>query len=804
MAHIDYGQGQEPQPPQQWKPSQHSFTEPVRYFKSNDPYYWQVDNIPIKQLEDNILWLRDQINLNTSGQATSRKNFDELRPFATGADFKVNVQPGRFTSRINDAYNKGFYSIQTLGTATAGEAPADLRFGVPTSFLTRLFGDSQGGPLFNNGLLDRVQHHMSHDGGGFVVTWSPNNIEFQKNLKAGMNNIPGIKHSLIKWLNPGASYDRFRGFGGGPNHADLQTLASYFVAYWGGIARTSIVNVPETMTIDIPQFNEEDFLNHSQFQPAYRIDLLFIYSHPVDASSTAIAKDSGGAPATINAPQLGVLKGAGAVGVVGRNYAGGADLDVDGLEDLDYLYTDDFLLSSTIDRFEFTDTKDSQFGYESIAAPVVDQIQNVAGMEGVYGSFPSPDDLMNIAPLLQEGLEKNNLALVGQTVLPVAYVVVRRGAQFIAPEDIIDIRPFFRTAELAYNERSGIAAANPPLSMANPAVGKTELGNSMTKLKEEIVSLIPGEFEESLRPRVVGSGYIFGGLKFGTEGALLRLAAGRPNSPIAGDVTNPTARLNFLKDMGHLPWNATEETLRDLPDWEVAPWAQSKSGPGSKRNDRTWISRVGGGSFSIPNDSITAAFHDAITHAGAYDREEAGYAMAFCRKKVEIDVTNVPWMLDYDVILEYVNCVPATDIEQWHPGGDADVYYPRQYTGLSVSKEGTSFTVTAAFNSFFQSRNQTNPGIYHPWSNQSNGNNKAILSQGTDWFRNNGPAFANFAAHHSMLDYNRPDLYTADGSIDSPSLPVVPCTYPTVKYTIIGYPSSWAPSINGGGSVVLQ
>jgi len=127
---------------------------------------------------------------------------------------------------------------------------------------------------------------------------------------------------------------------------------------------------------------------------------------------------------------------------------------------------------------------------------------------------------MNIAPLLQEGLEKNNLALVGQTVLPVAYVVVRRGAQFIAPEDIIDIRPFFRTAELAYNERSGIAAANPPLSMANPAVGKTELGNSMTKLKEEIVSLIPGEFEESLRPRVVGSGYIFGGLKFGTEGAL--------------------------------------------------------------------------------------------------------------------------------------------------------------------------------------------------------------------------------------------------------------------------------------------
>ena len=152
MAHLNYGQGQEPTPPEQWKPSPHAFTEPIRYFKSNDPYYWQVDNIPIKQLEQNILWLRDQVNLNTSSQSTSRKNFDELRPFATGSDFKVSIQPGRYTSRINDAYNKGFSSA-TVGTPTAGEAPSDLRFSVPSSFWTRLFGSSQGGPIFSNGLF---------------------------------------------------------------------------------------------------------------------------------------------------------------------------------------------------------------------------------------------------------------------------------------------------------------------------------------------------------------------------------------------------------------------------------------------------------------------------------------------------------------------------------------------------------------------------------------------------------------------------------------------------------------------------
>ena len=37
------------------------FTDPVRLFKANDPYYFEVDNIPLKQLQENCLWLKDQI-----------------------------------------------------------------------------------------------------------------------------------------------------------------------------------------------------------------------------------------------------------------------------------------------------------------------------------------------------------------------------------------------------------------------------------------------------------------------------------------------------------------------------------------------------------------------------------------------------------------------------------------------------------------------------------------------------------------------------------------------------------------------
>ena len=35
--------------------SKYTFSQPIRYYKANDPYYYEVDNIPIKQLEENVL-----------------------------------------------------------------------------------------------------------------------------------------------------------------------------------------------------------------------------------------------------------------------------------------------------------------------------------------------------------------------------------------------------------------------------------------------------------------------------------------------------------------------------------------------------------------------------------------------------------------------------------------------------------------------------------------------------------------------------------------------------------------------------
>ena len=98
--------------------SNHLFTQPVRTYKANDPYYYEVDNLPIRQLEENVLWTKDQIDslVTPSGEGTGGplfagddldlENVKQFRPKWTGGR-SITVQAGRFTGRVNDAYDIG-------------------------------------------------------------------------------------------------------------------------------------------------------------------------------------------------------------------------------------------------------------------------------------------------------------------------------------------------------------------------------------------------------------------------------------------------------------------------------------------------------------------------------------------------------------------------------------------------------------------------------------------------------------------------------------------------------------------------
>ena len=448
-----------------YKPSSHAFTDPLRYFKANDPYHWEVDNIPLKQLQSNLLWLKDQVTGSISEvQNVTRENFTELRPTSTGEDRVVAVEPGRFMGRVNDAYGTGIsnLAVKAYSNYAEGIYRDQVDVTLPDSVLEKLVGEVVTSIVGNNGLYDYIQTHVSN-----AFTGSASFGNFYKfdtrNKKDGIYDIPKIKLALWEQGTTGKNYF--------PDKGDLQQLAVEWTRAWGAPFRTALVNVEKTLSIEVPEFVESDFVNESTVVPAVRVDLLFVYTKPIDASSTVIAKPVGSSPGAITSPQLGLVRGAGVISLRAEGNWNGASATGDFLDSTAFTAN-----KENPDYWFASEDPLDENGNTQIAAPVGDQYQELLGTSGVYGNFPSPDDLMNLAPYVASELNgKKSLALIGQSVLPLAYIFVRKGAATITSNDILDIRPFFRTTELAYNERSGIAAANPPASLANPFVTEEKI-----------------------------------------------------------------------------------------------------------------------------------------------------------------------------------------------------------------------------------------------------------------------------------------------------------------------------------------
>ncbi len=477
--------------------SPYKFTDPVRYYKSNDPYYWEVDNIPLKQLQENCLWLRDQIQNGTgtggsSGGTTTnginRADFNELKPHVIGTDRIVRVKPGNFTARVNDAYGLQNYISTLQAEGPNLQAPEydpdvpesqDSERLLPTKYLLTLpeetlhklignFTVNAGTPslagLGFNGLYDyyRIFNTTLEEG-----------YDLRYQIGQAPNRIPGLKTSVWKYAT--TSSDTLLS----------QKLSMEFTKRWKGVARTAVVNVPQELTIDIPAFDSADFMDNStDASPNYRIDLVFLYTHPVDSKRTRIGHRDG--ITTITAPKLGLVKGAGLI--LKKKDSAGVLTDV---------APGDIGNEAANDTVEYVLDERNPGSYDvskSLLSPIVDHwdtelttIPN--GSITFRGSFPSPDDLMNLAPLLADNLVDTDIRLVGQSVLPICYVFSQSGqeTQTLSMDHIVDIRPFFRTAELAYNERAGIAAAVPQLSMVNPAVGKRQLQEYARNIEATIV-----------------------------------------------------------------------------------------------------------------------------------------------------------------------------------------------------------------------------------------------------------------------------------------------------------------------------
>jgi hypothetical protein len=285
---------------------------------------------------------------------------------------------------------------------------------------------------------------------------------------------------------------------------------------------------------------------------------------------------------------------------------------------------------------------------------------------------------MNLAPVIQEKLESTDPRLVGQSILPIAYIVVRKDAEqsqggvpIITNTNIIDIRPFFRTTELAYNERAGIAAAIPSPSLANPVATKFNIEEIASRIKSFTEDTYQKKQEFAPGGLILAGGIVRGGRQYGPEQKIHSRRSG-------GDTNLAT-------------------NIPESPTWDLAYWTLNESNgftiEKTYPTNRFDVVETG----SLEQRNLT----DGSNLAG-FNWEESGagwpYGSRFffwlLRKKITI--TNVPQsIIDYNVKLLYHDCIPMGNL----PNGkdDRDDYQYGTFTGLFVEKLPSTTAGTISF-----------------------------------------------------------------------------------------------------------
>lgn len=754
--------------------SVYRYTDPIRYFKANDPYYYEVDNIPLKQLQENCNFLKDQVsNLVDDPKGTiDRADFTELKPYVDGTDNRVKVNPGRYTARINDAYSiQPLQYLRQLAGYNAGqeniwEARTNVNLEI-SSILTRFKQDLVTNATHMNGLFERTftiamqstdvpSTYISSSTPGYTLNEDGRQTPYP--AVTGRNLIYQTQFSSINIASWSTSYGFF----------DAPGNESEFIKRWRGVTRTAVVDVKEELTLDIPPFNANDFYyidesnSRVNLPASQRIDLLFLYSKPIDTSAVTINKYVNNVPVKINKPVLGIVKGAG----LGVNFSRLSGL---GKGDIALFDSD---------------------GNQLMLPNIADANGENVGFSGVKGSFPSPDDLMNITPLLSENLETNSFALIGQSILPLAYIVVKQNAAInqnsnfvLEQDDLIDIRPFFRTTELSYNERSGLAAATPPASLANPVTTEAyvddiarQLNNRITEISNPLLSPTP---------RVVAAGYVKGGALWGVESTLMNyISIPYPS------LTNAELKARVIETYDY----PAGTLINDRPDWDLSRWCvdfpiANKGGlPHDYINFSTNKDNNGKANYGYSN-SVAGKALSTFPTLGS---DTGKYNFYYVSKTIRIDKTQVPWMSDYRVDVKLHNCVPLSQRRGYEDTGTKDA---GAISNIWVSKKNDNnnfeFTIFVSWPAV-DTLPDNLPGDL-PISPAIN--REPVVNAVGGVINFNGFAVITKDIM-SQIDNGPTSPIRGDSNIGV-------CLYPTVSFEVIGIPGSFQPEVDLQGNATL-
>ena len=347
--------------------------EEIRFYQPADPYYYQVDNLPLEDLLNNDILLQDQIDAIQANTQNSifRDGFLELRPFINQAlPGTVSVHPGNFIGRVQRSSSEGL----TGSTAREKDYAGLYEVGTP--------------PTEDN---------------NYNVDNPPNSVSIPTSPAKYVG-----RTSVFNFMGGNITIDAF-------DFNAFQRVTNYTTGGEGG-------------DLTDPPLGRIDLIGITTANGAMDDPYL-----PGNQNPGSIAVGDG-------LPKLAVLKGAGMV--IGAK-----------------------------------DNREVVIGEKYISVGAPQSVLNDYGrdLQGnvvpnpTFGTVPSPDDVINasfasdeVTNTLLEYADNNANA---SFFLPLAYVYVPQShveGNPIPGDYLKDIRPFFRTAELAIAERQALACSVNP------------------------------------------------------------------------------------------------------------------------------------------------------------------------------------------------------------------------------------------------------------------------------------------------------------------------------------------------------
>ena len=399
--------------------------ENIRYYKSSDPYYYEVDNLPLQDLVENDKILEEAILAiapwggGSSGGGAGRTVLQRLRDFAKRATSKLVKLRSLKGPAMAVVGREGFDDLLPYVSGDDGRI-----YVTQGSFISR----TGNAPLLNMGIRE-------YNG--------PRAVD-------GTDNPTAMKEAQSSLNYP----------------ARMETF--YFPTLGTG----------EDQSVLISTFDADEFVAESTDTrtAVARYDLLFV--------------------AGTDNPTLGVIKGAGILeSEVGGRFTG-TDGDIQALN-----------IDSDPTAPENAD-KAGKHPFESGAFQL--------------GAYPIPDDLFNRAEEIVNGVISSSDDDAAFCV-PLCYILVPAGHQAgntVIDQQVADVRPFFRSAELTLDERQALAVAEPKIDITNPVASRTNI--------------------EALDSRLAGLETSFGGIDtpgdWSLFGKLNLTYAGRANDTTSEDV----------------------------------------------------------------------------------------------------------------------------------------------------------------------------------------------------------------------------------------------------------------------------